>query len=424
MRTQPSLSTQAWPPAAIGAARRLLRSALASTGLLAIALPASAAIVSTSSTVTPIAPSAGADFVEGGAFETGPGAHTVFAFVEAEAISVVGLPVDLQPIDLGSNWSPGDSSTPTTLTQDVSLYYLHFDTEDGTNVLRSGFVEFDAPVLGLIVETATLDSTDPVASASLAFDPARTLGATDSLRLEAANRRLVFDFLNGAGVDSVRVVTGDVATGSSFTEIVLAGGESFVEGGAFEGDGDGINTGYWFAEQSDVDLVALEVDLDTAALQSGWAVGQALQPTAITGRVDSYYVFFDSIDDSQNTLLSGTITLPRPVLGVVFSNARLVASDPALAVPGVSFATPRQLGTIGDALSLDPSGHTLQIDFSNASQTDDVRILIQAEPLAAPTLDARGIGLLCLSLGVLAVCALGGQRRPALRVHTRARRSS
>jgi len=45
-------------------------------------------------------------------------------------------------------------------------------------------------------------------------------------------------------------VTGDVAVGSSFTEIEITGTESFAEAGALEGDGNGINTAYSFAEQS------------------------------------------------------------------------------------------------------------------------------------------------------------------------------
>ena len=287
---------------------------------LLLSSAATADIVASSTTVTEIAPAAGSDFAEGGAFETGAGSNVVQAFSEAESLSVAAFPVDLQPVDLVANWSQGDSSTPATLTQDVNVYYLHLDTQDGANVSLAGFVEFDAPVLGLLVETASLDASDGVVSPQLFFDPARALGPTDALRLEAGARRLVFSFLNGAGLDSVRVVTSDAALSSSFTEIVLDGSESFVEGGVFEGDGNGINTGYWFAERMAIDVVDLGVDLDTSGLQAGWTEGQATQPALVTSRVDSYYVFFDSVDDTQNTFITGTITFPGPVLGVAFTH--------------------------------------------------------------------------------------------------------
>ncbi len=380
--------------------------------------PATAAIVAASGSVTEISLVGNEDFSEGGPFETSSGSHTVWAFEEGQAISVVGLQLDLQPIDAQSNWSPGDPATPIALTRDVSVHYLHFDTGDGSNVSLSGFVEFDAPILGLIVATSSLDASDvPVGSGGLSFDAARLLGSTDALRIEAGDRRLVFSFSNGVGVDQVRVVTGDVAVGSSFTNIVLTGSEAFVEGGAFEGDPDAVNTAYFFAERQAVEVNHLEVDLAAAALEAGWTQGQPLQPTQLSGRVDSYYVFFDSVDDSQDTFISGTVSFPRPVLGVIFSNSRLVASDSLLAVPGVTFAGNRQLGTPGDALQLEPGGLVLTVDYVNASATDDLRILVEAEPTAAVPA-ASGAGLAAL-FSVLAATALG-----ALRSGSRRRRCS
>jgi hypothetical protein len=369
---------------------------------LLLSSAATANIVASSTTVTEIAPAAGSDFAEGGAFETGAGSNVVQAFSEAESLSVSAFPVDLQPVDLVASWSPGDSSTPTTLTQEVNVYYLHLDTQDGTNISLSGFVEFDAPVLGLLVETASLDATDGVVSPQLFFDPARVLGPTDALRLEAGDRRLVFSFLNGAGLDSVRVVTSDAAVSSTFTEIVLGGSESFVEGGVFEGDGSGINTGYWFAERMAIDVVDLGVDLDTSALQAGWMVGQATQPALVTARVDSYYVFFDSVDDTQDTFITGTITFPGPVLGVAFTNRALAAGDPVLGVSGVGFSSLRQLGSQGDGMQLEPDGRTLRIDFVNADATDDVRILV-ATQAALPALSFPALCTLALALLTAAV---------------------
>lgn len=380
--------------------------------LLLVNSAVSADIVASSTTVTEIVPAAGSDFTEGRAFETAAGSNVAQAFSEAESLSVAAFPVDLQPIDLVANWSPGDPSTPTTLTQDVNVYYLHLDTQDGSNVSVSGFVEFDAPILGLLIETASLDATDGVVSPQLIFDPARVLGPTDALRLEAGDRRLVFNFLNGAGLDSVRVATSAGAVSSAFTEIVLGGSESFVEGGVFEGDGSGINTGYWFAERAAVDVVEIGVDLDTSALQAGWMVGQATQPALVTARVDSYYVFFDSIDDTQETSITGTITFPGPVLGVAFSDNTLTASDAVLAVSGVSFSSQRHLGTPGDGMQLEPNGRTLRISFVNADATDDVRILVAAEP-AVPALSLPGLCVLALALSVTAFALVSGRRYAA-----------
>jgi len=112
-------------------------------------------------------------------------ALTVWAFDEGQAISVVGLPLDVQPADAVTNWSPGDPATPTTLTRDVSVHYLHLDTGAG-NIVRDGFVEFDAPILGVILETSSLDKSDvAVGSGSLVFDSNRLLGSTNRLRIES-----------------------------------------------------------------------------------------------------------------------------------------------------------------------------------------------------------------------------------------------
>lgn len=371
-------------------------------------LPTSAAILSATANVTvgPMPP--GADLSEGGPYEGAPGGgNTVYAFEEGQDIVVTDLAFDVDAAGLGVGWSGGDPTGAFLANGTIDSHYLHLDTPNGNLLTLSGFVEFDAPVLGVMVETTTLDAGDAaVGSGGVTFESGRVLGPTDSFSLEANDRRLVFSFQNGANVDQVRVLTGGVASGGPVTEIVVAGGEAFVPNGAFEGDASGTNTVFFFHERTGVDVVDLDVDLDTAALQSGWAHPAPSQPTTLTGRVDSHYLFFDSVVDSATTVISGSIAFDEPVLGVAFSTGPLADSD-FLTIPGVTFAGTRNLGTNGDAVSLDPTGRILSFTFANFDRSDDLRILT-ASPPAIPSIG--GWGALALGTGLLLMGALRGAR--------------
>lgn len=362
-----------------------------------------AGVVSTTTNVANQPMSSITDLTEGGAFELIPA--TPHLFIENQQIAVTGLTVDIDESTLLGGWTAGDPLTAFQINGTIDSYYLHLDTSDTGNVSSSGFIEFDKPVIGIMVTASTLNAGDSiVGSGGVSFEPGRALGAPDAFTLEANSRRLRFDFLNGVGVDSVRVITGGVASSGTITELSLNGSEAFVANGDYEGNSSGTNTVYFFHEQAEVNVDGLTVDLPAANLQSGWSHPQSTLPTPITGVVNSHYLFFDSVVDSENNLISGSVQFEQPVIGVIFRNTTMAASD-FLAAPGVSFATTRNLGTPGDAISLDSSGLELSFTFANFDQTDDIRVITSApavEGTNVPFLGVFGSFLLAATMTISA----------------------
>ena len=104
-------------------------------------------------------------------------------------------------------------------------------------------------------------------------------------------------------------------------------------------------------------------------------------------RVSSYLLHFDSIPvggRARRLRLDGSITFPRPVLGVLSRGKQLVASDALLGAPGTFYG---QLHSRGldvkakddtyDIVTLSEDRRTLHVSFSVARSSDQLRILTE-----------------------------------------------
>lgn len=103
----------------------------------------------------------------------------------------------------------------------VQSYLFHADSVDGFDALLSGYVVFDASILGVLIHTASLNGTD-----DLLGRPGVTYGNTAGRRLElppdsldtfeisADRTRLDFTLKFGLSYDEIRIITAVPAPGS------------------------------------------------------------------------------------------------------------------------------------------------------------------------------------------------------------------
>lgn len=106
-------------------------------------------------------------------------------------------------------------------------------------------------------------------------------------------------------------------------------------------------------------------------------------------RVDSYLLHFDALSTPQNyshLRLDGSVTFPRPILGVLAVGQILTLTDPLFGISEViqSDARSRGLdrkakGSNLDVVTLSEDRRTLHVNFSVKGSCDQLRILIEAE---------------------------------------------
>ncbi len=170
-----------------------------------------AAVDGTSTTVTQIVVTGTEDFSEGGPFEgNGQGGNTVYVFDEAQGVGIDNLTVDLTAADLVAGWAGGSPTNPTQLTTVADSHYLHFDGINDVETIIAGFVEFEDPVIAVILTNGNLIASDGlVGSGGMTFAPNRFLGSPlDQLSIPAVgSRRLDFSLRNFDLTDQVRVLT-------------------------------------------------------------------------------------------------------------------------------------------------------------------------------------------------------------------------
>jgi len=114
----------------------------------------------------------------------------------------------------GPNLSPGDIPSGTR----VSSYLLHFDTLEPSPdpIMAVGTISFSTDILGIIVNSGRLSSTDSVVGLSELVYPGggnRGLefnldgGGLDSITLSEDRRTVSVTFRNNQATDQVRVIT-------------------------------------------------------------------------------------------------------------------------------------------------------------------------------------------------------------------------
>ncbi len=180
---------------------------------------------------------------------------------------------------------------------------------------------------------------------------------------------LVLPLLLGAGYASASIV------GSTGPVVMIAAPTSVVPGAS-------VNTtdGQVFTEvQNDTLAANLSVDATNPGTYSnGGGVGGTI---AAGTAVNSYFVLFDS-GGAGVTYPTVTLTFSTPILGVIFTDANLNASDAILGNPGTTYPTGvaarGQEG--GDSTAISASGFTVTLNDTTSSPGDDIRIITAAAP--------------------------------------------
>jgi len=107
--------------------------------------------------------------------------------------------------------------------------------------------------------------------------------------------------------------------------------------------------------------------------------------------VNSHLLHFDNQGKPQAGIVTGTVTFDKAIIGVIFTAARLNASDLALGNPGTiyPFTDPnRGFSNVIDTFTL-LSPFTLQFTLANSGAMDEIRVLT----VPAPGTLAWGVGL-------------------------------
>lgn len=158
----------------------------------------------------------------GGAAALGPAPSSVLlnatesntaapVFAERQHVTLAsGLSVDISTAGLYD--APGDL-TPAMLPAGmrVSSYYLFSDPVGQAQNAYEGFVVFDEPIIGIIVERPALSASDTVlglAATTYGDFPARDLElGGDRVLLTVSTFRIDFRFSTSSAADHIRIVT-------------------------------------------------------------------------------------------------------------------------------------------------------------------------------------------------------------------------
>ncbi len=108
--------------------------------------------------------------------------------------------------------------------------------------------------------------------------------------------------------------------------------------------------------------------------------------------VNSHLIHFDNKNVPQAGPVTGTVTFDKAIIGVIYTNLRLDASDAALGNPGTiyPFGHPnRGFSTVIDTFTL-LSPFTLRFTLANGGEMDQIRVLT----VPAPAAGALGLSML------------------------------
>jgi hypothetical protein len=133
------------------------------------------------------------------------------AFNERDDLALTaGLRVDITIpglYDMNTDLTPGVIPAGTV----VSSHYLYSDPVSTAARVFEGAIEFDQPILGIIISRRGLNESDAFLGAlgtTYADNDARGLElGNDRLRLEVSRTRVVFRFSTAGFTDDIRVIT-------------------------------------------------------------------------------------------------------------------------------------------------------------------------------------------------------------------------
>jgi len=151
-------------------------------------------------------------------------------------------------------------------------------------------------------------------------------------------------------------------------------------------------------------------ELQNVVLTSALAADLGLASIAIGTRINSHFVFFDPL---ATQTVRGSITFDTPLLGVITTRSKLIASN-YLGAPGVTYLTPASVGLepgVDFAISSFPSPNDLRIVTFNAdSPGDAVRVITAASAVPEPASWA----MLIAGFGIAGAALRRQRRRGAL----------
>ncbi|WP_428386888.1 hypothetical protein [Mucisphaera sp.] len=121
----------------------------------------------------------------------------------------------------------------------------------------------------------------------------------------------------------------------------------------------------------------------------------ATSPTVLPAGtiISSHYVFVDPSGSRNNVV--GTVTFDNPILGIIFEDINLDASN-FLGAIGTTYASPSLLGLEGGDLVAISGTNTVSIDFTAGSPGDYIRVITEDIPEPA-TASLLALGLLSMS---------------------------
>ena len=149
----------------------------------------------------------------------------------SERSVVLTSPLHLDAVNTGTIATEGDAIPgQVTAGNTVASYMLRVDSVGSTEATYSGYVEFDQPVLGVLIFRSTLNGSDDLlgragvtyntnAQRGLDFPPQ----VADPFTVSADRRRIDFAFSIGNWTDDIRIVTAVPAPGSAVLGLLLGG---------------------------------------------------------------------------------------------------------------------------------------------------------------------------------------------------------
>jgi uncharacterized protein (TIGR03382 family) len=199
-----------------------VRCAFLCASMAACAGSASAAITATGGDATLVSPPASTVL---GATES----NTVaWAFNEAVTYTLTA-PLDVDVTTPGL-YTSAASLTPGVLPIGtvVNSHYLYSDPVANASNTYEGTVDFDAPVIGIIVLRRNLNASDYLGASGTLYGDNSARGlevsvSSDTFRLSVSGTRVSFRFETSGATDDIRVLTIPTPGALSLAGVVLAG---------------------------------------------------------------------------------------------------------------------------------------------------------------------------------------------------------
>jgi hypothetical protein len=312
----------------------------------------------------------------------------ILFFVErADFVLPVDLPFDVH-VPGPYRTAPGIGGVVPAGTR-VKIYFVHFDPVGTALVSKTAVLTLPEEIIGLAVESPTLDATDPIAGRTdiaypnprAHFARALELNGEDNFTFGPDRRTITLDLRTSSSSDQIRIIAVSTSTRAPtvFAESArILPAPASVEPGMTEST----TIARFFRERTTVAAADIPIDITTpGTYNSPAAVTRGTLPAGT--RFTSWFMHVDPVGTTSFNRVS-TITFDRPILGVAVLAATLDATDPIAGAPNTTYPTPGNstreldLGTTAtnDNLTFAADGRSLRITARADSSVDQVRIFL------------------------------------------------